>query len=253
MEIGAQLYTVREFTQTEHDFRETIKKVADIGYPCVQISGAGQISVNVFAEICSQFYIKPVITHTSPARIINETDDVISEHRVLGANYIGVGSMPGEYINGTEGVKKFIEDFSPAAEKIAKADMMFMYHNHAFEFEKFDGKSRLEQLIEGFSPANMGFTLDTYWVQAGGGDPAYWIEKLAGRVDVIHVKDMSFVQNTQRMSEIGEGNLNWPKILDACKKAGVKYAMVEQDDCYGKDPFLCLKTSFDNYKRGLSA
>ena len=34
-------------------------------------------------------------------------------------------------------------------------------------------------LIERIPADEMGFILDTYWVQRGGGDPAQWLEKLA--------------------------------------------------------------------------
>lgn len=39
MEIGAQFYTLRDFCKDLDSFAETLKKVADIGYKTVQISG----------------------------------------------------------------------------------------------------------------------------------------------------------------------------------------------------------------------
>ena len=39
MEIGAQFFTVRDTCKTLEGFAETLKKVADIGYRTVQISG----------------------------------------------------------------------------------------------------------------------------------------------------------------------------------------------------------------------
>ena len=41
MVLGAQLYTVREFTKTADDYARTIERVAKIGYKCVQVSGVG--------------------------------------------------------------------------------------------------------------------------------------------------------------------------------------------------------------------
>ena len=124
-----------------------------------------------------------------------------------------------------------------------------MYHNHDFEFEKYGDKLMLEILKHDFPL--IGFILDTYWVQAGGGDPAAWLTQFTGRVPVIHFKDMSWSKGSKRMAEIMEGNLNWPAIFAACQPAGVEYAMVEQDDCYGKDPFEALRTSFNNLKGAL--
>jgi len=248
MKIGAQLYTVREFTQNAEDFAATIKKVAEIGYKYVQISAIGSIPTQEVADICNANGVGIVITHTNQARVKDETDAVIAEHRIMGANYIGIGSMPTEY-RSHEGIKRFIADYSPAAEKIRAAGMTFMYHNHAFEYAKYDGKLMMDYLAEGLT--NMGFTLDTYWVQVGGADPAAWLKKLAGRVNVVHLKDVIWADDKHLMGEVMEGNLNWESIFAACREAGVQYAMVEQDNCYGADPFQCLKTSFDNLKGAL--
>jgi len=244
MKIGAQLYTVREFTQTENDFSRTIEKVAGIGYKYVQVSAIGPIPVETVAKICKANDICCVITHTNPVRIKEDTDAVINEHKIMGAGYVGIGAMPEEYRGSADGVNRFITDYKPASEKIKAAGLQFMYHNHDFEYEKFDGRLVFEYLID---CPTIGFTLDTYWVQAGGGDPCIWLRKLAGRVNVIHIKDMSWKDGGQRMSEIMEGNLNWTGIIEAAMASGVEYAMVEQDDCYGADPFECLRISYNNW------
>ncbi|MCL2404128.1 MAG: sugar phosphate isomerase/epimerase [Defluviitaleaceae bacterium] len=246
MKIGAQLYTVRNFTQTAEDFATTIKKIADMGYKYVQVSAIGPIPAQEVADICKQYGVGIAITHTNPARIKDDTDTVIAEHRIMGAKYIGIGAMPGGYERTAEGVRRFIADFTPAAEKIHAAGMTLMYHNHDFEYEKYDGKLMMDYLADEFP--KIGFTLDTYWVQAGGADPAAWLRKLSGRVGVIHYKDMAWAKGKQLMAEVMEGNLNWESIFEATKAANVEYVMVEQDDCYGADPFTCLKTSYDNLK-----
>jgi len=244
MKLGAQLYTVREFTQNEKDFAETIKKIADIGYTTVQVSAIGPIPPKVVADILASNGVSCVITHTNQLRIKDDTDAVIEEHNILGADYIGIGMMPGEYCGSLNGVKRFVADYTPASEKINAAGKKLMYHNHALEFEKFDGKLVMDYIAE---CPHIGFTLDTYWVQAGGADPAAWLTKLTGRVPVVHFKDMSWRDGSFKMSEVMEGNLNWPAIIKAAEGAGVMHAMVEQDDCYGADPFECLKTSYNNW------
>ena len=39
--------------------------------------------------------------------------------------------------------------------------------------------------------------------------------------------------------------MDFDAILSAAESAGTRYAFVEQDDCYGADPFDCLKKSYD--------
>ena len=121
-----------------------------------------------------------------------------------------------------------------------------MYHNHNWEFVKFGDKTFLDLVCEKFSPDEFGITLDTYWVQAGGADPAAWIRKLAGRVDRIHFKDMVYSAEDKavRIAPIGEGNMNYDAIIKACLDTGVEIAYVELDNCYGEDPFDCLERSY---------
>jgi sugar phosphate isomerase/epimerase len=90
--------------------------------------------------------------------------------------------------------------------------------------------------------------IDTYWIVHGGGDPAAWIRKVDGRIPCVHLKDMAItLKREQLMAEIGEGNLNWPLILQACRDAGVEWYLVEQDICQ-RDPFESLKISLENLR-----
>lgn len=141
-----------------------------------------------------------------------------------------------------EDLEKFFETYSPVVENVFKSGKYFMYHNHATEFIKIDGKIVLQHIAEHFAPEKLGFTVDTYWVQVGGGDPAQWIENLKGRVPVIHLKDCAF---EQKMAVIGEGNINFDRVFKATEQAGTQYMLVEQDNCYEENPFDCLKRSYE--------
>jgi sugar phosphate isomerase/epimerase len=245
MKLGAQLFTVREFTRNLDDFAETLKKIADIGYDTVQVSGTCPFEAEWLKEQLDKNGLVCAITHTNADRIAYDTEKVIAEHKIFGCNYIGLGGVPKDYRSSPAGLDGFVETFAPAAKKISDAGLKFMYHNHGFEFQKVNGVTLLERIAKAFPKDQMGFTLDSYWVQYGGGDPAAWIEKLEGRVECIHLKDMKFVEDKQQMAYIGEGNINFDRYLAACEKSGTKYALVEQDDCQGRDPFFCLKKSYE--------
>lgn len=246
MQIGAQLYTLRTYLQTESDIRITLKKVAEMGYKVVQVSGVGKIDPGVLREICDENGLKIALTHNPAERILYDTDKLIEEHNILGCDYIGLGGMPEKYRTDFW-VEQFAKDYMDAAKKIAAAGKYFMYHNHAFEFERLpNGKLFIETLIETMPAELMGFTLDTYWVQAGGADPVQWIERLNGRLPCVHFKDMTAKGNGPIMAPVGEGNLNWPAIIKKLEElGGTKYALVEQDTCQ-ESPFICLKKSHDN-------
>ena len=247
MKIGAQLYTLRDFCKNLDDFSETLKKVADIGYTTVQVSGTCRYEAEWLRDELKKNGLTCGITHFDFNRVRNETEAVIEEHKTFGCGYIGLGSMPG----GASHYAEFKADplLVPAMDKIAAAGMKFMYHNHSGEYETKleDGRPVMFHLTDDFTPAQMGFTLDTYWVKYGGFDVVPEIERLSGRLPVVHLKDMLVMPDGEkRMSWVGGGNaLNFEEIVPAFEKAGTKFAYVEQDNCYGEDPFVCLKKSYD--------
>jgi sugar phosphate isomerase/epimerase len=245
MILGAQLFTVRSYTQNEKDLDYTLGQIAKIGYTTVQISAVGSsIKPGKIRELCDKHGLKIVLTHSDPNRILNDTDQLIEEHKVMGSNYIGLGSMPDKYRN-PEWIDHFAEDYKKAAIKIKNAGMLFMYHNHNFEFEKVNGKYYMEYLMEGFTPEEMGFTLDTYWLQAAGLDVCQWVERLKNRIPCVHLKDMAMLRHEAVMAPVMEGNMNFEGILKTLKDTNCEYLLVEQDVCQ-ESPFECLRKSYYN-------
>ncbi len=253
MIAGAQLYTLRDFCKTTEDLENTLRRVAQIGYKAVQLSGVCEYDAVWMRDTLKKYGLVAPLTHTAYKKIIEETDKVIEDHITFGAGYVGLGSMPNfkKENCSLENYEKYCAEIAPAVEKIAEAGLKFMYHNHNMEFIKLpSGKALLEDMAERFDPEKYGFTLDTYWVQAGGGDPAQWLKKLAGRIDTIHFKDMIYngEDNAVRMAPVGWGNINHIAARDAAQAGGTKYVFVEQDRCYDEDPFDCMKKSYDYLK-----
>jgi sugar phosphate isomerase/epimerase len=172
---------------------------------------------------------------------------VCRDHAVFGCNYIGIGSLPGGVND--EKYDAFVQDFLPVAKVFRENGCKLFFHNHHCEFIKYaDGEMIFDKIINAFDKDTLNFTLDTYWVQMGGGDVCEWLDKLKGRVECIHLKDLEMVGMEQRMAPIGQGSMNFAKIVKAAEAAGTKYALVEQDNCYGRDPFECLKQSYEYLK-----
>ena len=246
MIIGAQLYTVRNFTKNLDDFAETLKKVADIGYTTVQVSGTCPFEAEWLRDRLRENGLACVLTHTKPADITDNTEKVCRDHDIFSCRNIGVGAMPGGKVD-DEVYENFVRDFRPAAEIIQKNGHKLFYHNHAFEFTRSeDGKLFMDKILEAFPPEMLGITLDTYWLQFAGADVCDWMAKMKGRLECIHLKDMTAtMKNGNRMAPVGHGNMNFEKIIAAAGSAGAEYLLVEQDDCYEEDPFDCLKKSYD--------
>ncbi len=241
MKIGAQLYTVRGSTQTLEGFAEALKKVADIGYKTVQVSGTCAFPADWLKERLKENGLECAVTHTPPERLLGEPEKVAEEHRIFGCRYAGLGWNAFKLSEG-DTPEEFIKKFRPAAKALKENGVTFMYHNHDQEFQKVGGRRIIELLMEAFPEDEMGFIVDTFWVQAAGGDPAEWIRTFSGRSPCIHLKDYSY---GRKFAAIGEGNMNFDAIFRAAEESGVEYMLVEQDDCYGEDPFDCLKRSYE--------
>ncbi len=247
--LGAQLYTVREFTQTLEDFEQTIKKVAAIGYTAVQISGIGPLDPKEVAMVCQDNEITIAGTHMGWGDFCDKTDEVIAKHKTWNCTHSAVGSLSPEYYTaGLDGIKKFIVESVPVNEKLNAEGIDFSYHNHNMEFMKDQGKTLMEWIYE-IGGENILPEIDVYWVQAGGENPAKWIRKFPNRQPLLHLKDMTIYFDAktrkQRFAPIGEGNLDWDDILQAAAESNCRWYLIEQDDCYGRDPFECLASSYN--------
>ncbi len=248
MKLGAQLFTMRDFTQNERDFDYTLEKMAEIGYKTVQVSAIGQISATKVREICDKHGLEIAITHTNPDRILYDTENVIKEHDIMGCKYIGIGAMPKRYID-SEFIHRFISDYKEPAKMMQQSGKLLMYHNHNFEFEKVGGEKIFDTLINGFTKDEMGFTLDTYWIQAAGADVLEWIEILKDRIPCVHLKDMAVRGFKAVMAPVGEGNMNFKAIIEKLSKIGLtEHLLVEQDECE-ESPFICMEKSYKNIKK----
>jgi len=246
--IAAQLYTVRDFTKTAKDFEETLKKLKGIGYDAIQVSAIGPIDYKEVKQIADSFDMKICVTHSPFDRMKTDLQNLIDEHKHWGCDYIGLGSLPNEFRSSFESQMEFVDIINPIAKEIAQSGLKFVYHNHRFEFEKFNGKNFFEVVVENTDSKEVGFLVDTYWVQAGGVSPSAFISKYADRIDVIHLKDMQVIEDAITMAEVGEGNMDWAPIMKVCEDINVKWYAVEQDVCY-RDPFESLEMSLKNVKK----
>lgn len=244
--IAAQMYTLRDFTRTPAEIASTLKRVKKIGYDAVQLSALGKIDPKELAGILKGEGLTCCATHVSFERMRDETEAVIDEHRLWNCKYTAVGGFFPTAPKASDWLE-FARTFNSIAAKFRGSDIRVGYHNHSHELAWYDGKVALQTLLDNFS-RDIWMEIDTYWIQHGGGDPAAWITKVAGRIPCVHLKDFAIdPERTPLMAEVGEGNLNWPAILHACRSAGVQWYIIEQDVCR-RDPFDSLAISLKNLR-----
>ena len=243
---GAQLYTVRDYTRTPEGVAETLRRVRAIGYRAVQVSAFGPVDPEEVARLARVHGLQIAATHFGWDEFRTDLERLIDVHRLWGCRHAAIGGLPNEYYV-AGGAARFATELAPIAERLAAAGIDFSYHNHNHELVRYGDTTWLHQVYAAAPPEQLKAELDFYWLTAGGADPAQWVSDLGARQPIAHFKDMVVMADrTQRFAPVGAGNLNWPRIVAACRAVGVEWAMVEQDQTYGADPFDELAVSFRN-------
>jgi sugar phosphate isomerase/epimerase len=125
--------------------------------------------------------------------------------------------------------------------KASKAGLKLLYHNHDFEFIKDkNGRVTIDYLLENTDPDFVNFQMDLFWVTRAGADPLAYFEKYPGRFKIWHVKDMD---TEGKFAPVGEGTIDFKRILAQKKLSGMKYYFAEQDNTFGTPPLEVIKIS----------
>jgi sugar phosphate isomerase/epimerase len=244
-QIAIQLYTLRDYCQTAADVAITAKKIRQIGYTAVQVSGVGPIPEEELVSIFNGEGLKICATHHHGLQILNNPELVIERLNKLGTKLTAYPYPEGIDFSNPEHIENLVIKLDAAGEKFRKAGLKLGYHNHANEFFRYKGATVLDYIYTNTAPENLVAELDTFWVQRGGGDVVDWVSRMKGRQPFIHLKDFK-VNPAGEISfcEIGEGTLPFDRIIAAAEAGGCEWFIVEQDSTPG-DPFISIKQSFD--------
>jgi sugar phosphate isomerase/epimerase len=248
--IGVQLYTVR--TVLPEKPAETLRAIEAIGYREVEATQAGLDKIWPALQATK---LKPVSVHIDSKIVTQGSNEELSraidDFKKRGFSYVVFPYLPPAERGGLDVIKKVAAKLNAAGEKCRAAGLHFAYHNHAFEFEPMGGKMPFDVFLEDTDPKLVGLEMDVFWVSVAGHDPAELLAKLKGRVPLVHLKDKAadtpvrFNESVPRTTfkEVGNGTLDWPKVLRAADAAGVQHYFVEQDQTPG-DPIESLRQSF---------
>jgi sugar phosphate isomerase/epimerase len=245
-QVALILYTVREHCKTTEDFARTLKRVHEIGYRAVQVSGVdGSVSLEDVKRICDDEGLTICATHESDKMILNNPKEVAKRLDILGCSATAYPYPGGVKMDTLEDIRAFAKQLDASGAALRAAGKMLMYHNHNVEFRKYEGRTMLEIIYAETSPENLQAELDTYWVQNGGANPADWCRRMKGRLPMLHMKDyMTNSHNSPAFAEIGEGNIDWKQVVKAADEAGVEWFIVEQDSAE-RDVFESIRMSYD--------
>ena len=233
MQAGLNLFSIRNYLDTEEHFLEAAKQLKQMGYAYIQYSG-GPFDADMIARVSHEADLPVVLTHVPFDRIVNDTEKLMEEHAKFGCTRIGLGAMPFDAVNDPDKCRSIVASLDKAGEIMEKNGFSFFYHHHHFEFAKMDGQTVFDYMVE--NAPHINFTLDTYWLQYGGVDIGATVDKLKGRIGCVHLKDYMIVKGQgpagfePRFAPVGDGNIDFAALLPRMRAAGAEYFLVEQDN-----------------------
>ena len=256
---GLALYTVRNAMGS--DAKATLQAVADAGYKNIEAAGYADgkfynMAPKDFKKLLEELGLKAISTHQGSVTLDN-ADAMMADVKAAGFKYfvIPVPPMglfkvdPETRIMGmTGGASNLAKIINTLGKKAKSAGLELLYHNHDFEFKKdADGIVTIDYLLEHCDSKYVNFQMDLYWVTKAGADPVAYFEKYPGRFKIWHVKDMD---KEGRFAPVGNGQIDFARILANKKLSGMKYYMVEQDMTFdGMEPLEVIKISHEGLKK----
>ena len=249
--MGVQLYSVHQ--QAGKDFLGTVEKLADLGYEGIQFfANFFGTEAKDLKRVIDDKGIVPAGSHISIEQLQGDALERTMEYQdTIGNRLLICPALPTEMRETADDYRRTADLFNEIGEKLNQNGFRFGYHNHAFEFENMDGQTGLDLLFENSDPNLVKVELDCFWAVFAGHDPIEVINKYKDRIVSFHLIDSKEKDGQKINTEIGNGNMDLKRIIQAGKEYGVEWFSVEQED-YEKEPFESLKTDATNLRKLLT-
>ncbi len=233
--IGLQLYTVRGMMKT--DLAGTIAKVAEVGYKEVEMAGYFDHSPKEVRAILDSHGMTSPSSHIPYDSLANGLPAAIETAHVMGQKFLVCAWIEEAQRKEPDGWKRAADLFNRTGNACQQGGIQFCYHNHTFEFQPsptLDGKLPYDYFLENCDVRMVQMEMDLCWITVAGADPLVYFKRYPGRFPLVHVKDWKGQGGTMedqatRMADVGQGNIDFKRILAESKEAGIKHYFVEND------------------------
>ncbi|HMV47927.1 MAG TPA: TIM barrel protein [Blastocatellia bacterium] len=233
--IGVQLYSLRE--NFAKDVAGTLDQARGFGIENVELAGTYNLPPEKFKAMLDAKGLKPISAHFPFEKFRDNVEAVAAEAKVLGVQYVGCAWIPHQTFD-EKTAREAAAVFNRAGEALAKHGLKFFYHIHGYEFQPHGAGTLFDLLMAETRPQFVRYEMDVFWVVHPGQDPVKLLEKYGNRFELMHVKDMkkgtptgvlTGTSDVKNDVAIGTGQMNWPAILKAAQKAGVKHYFLEDE------------------------
>ena len=249
--LAVQLYSMRMMPDS---LDVVLGHVAGAGYRGVETIGDHGMSASALQELLDKHGLQAISSHAPLAALEKDLDSIMEFNQAIGNQVITIPFLAQE-LRPTDdaGWAALGERFGKLGKRLAEGGMRLLYHNHAFEMERTNGKLMIEWMLDSTDPAYLQWEPDLAWIVRGEADPVVLLKKYAGRCPRIHVKDLSPAGTNEEekgFADVGYGTLDWTTLLPAARAAGAEWYIVEHD--LPSDPLRTIRRSFEFLKGHMS-
>jgi sugar phosphate isomerase/epimerase len=256
--LGIQLWTVKD--EAEKDLEGTLRKLYAIGFRQIEFAGFYGKTAAEIGSLMKGIGFTLVSMHSSADDIAAKGDAIIADAKTLGLKYIICSSPMSDAAKAKlEWAQKMdaldpsdwkmnAELFNKFGKTAKAAGLQFGYHNHHVEFKKFGAQTAFDTLFASTDPELVKIELDVGWAVAARQDPIAILDKYKGRVVALHVKDIGKLADDPHQATtvaVGEGTIDWAKVIGKAKSYGTKTFFYEQEAPYTRPVLESAKMSAD--------
>lgn len=240
-EMAVQLYSVRSLIGTPELFARNhayvLSRLSEMGYTDAEAASYENglfsgLAPEEFARILKEAGLPLISSHTTRPLTREELasgnypqalawwDACIAAHQAAGIPRLVMSwSQPLQTKAEVETMAAYL---NAIGEKCQKAGIRFGYHSHSHEFRKVEDTTMMDYFISHTDPDKVFFEMDVYWAVVGGASPVEYMQKYAGRFELLHIKDKH---------EIGQsGMVGFDAIFRNMPKAGTQAFVVELEE-----------------------
>jgi sugar phosphate isomerase/epimerase len=228
-----QLYTLRDLPG---GLPSLLRRVGETEFDGVEFAGFGETSPREAADVLESVGLDAAGAHVGIDALEGDLDDVCETCAALGCERVVVPFLGEENFETQTAVRETAGRLSALATRLRDRGLELGYHNHDHEFVDFadDDRNAFELLIEA-TDDSLCIELDVGWATAAGHDPVALLERLEGRVPLVHIKDVA----DGRPVELGDGEVDVDACTAAAQRAGAEWLVYEHDD--PEDPAASLE------------
>lgn len=194
-----------------------------------------------------------VSLHEDLGSVKKDPEAVIQKASELGTDKVVITGMYRFDYSDRKAVEDLAKDLNASGERLAKAGIGLLYHNHNCEFRKVEkNRTAYDMLIEETDSRYVNFELDSYWPTEAGVSAIALMKRLGERMRLYHINDrgtkvtgpsMTPILKSDSM-ELGYGNMNLEELITQALSVNVDAVILESHKNWAeKSPVKSLQMS----------